>query len=241
MSKKLMWKRGIDVLMMLALPVAMATRATGKDAHEWIAVTLVALFITHSMLNIGGKPILEEKYNLQRSLKMAVNLLMAVALAGVIIGGIMMSRQVFAFWHIESGMAFARRLHLAMSYWAFVLISMHIGFHINAVKLPKPVFAKIAVVAAAMLFSGYGLFEFVQQKFAGVMFFRQAYGVWDYEKSAILHVVAYLAIMYLWAGVAAVVMALTRRPEKREHSQEIGSGLDIAGLLRRSAPRNDEL
>ena len=41
----------------------------------------------------------------------------------------MLSNHVFAFLNIRGGMSFARLLHMATSYWGFVLMALHLGLH----------------------------------------------------------------------------------------------------------------
>lgn len=43
--------------------------------------------------------------------------------------GIVMSNYVFGFVSISGQMALARQMHMAASYWGFVLMSVHLGFH----------------------------------------------------------------------------------------------------------------
>lgn len=43
------------------------------------------------------------------------------------LSGIMLSNEVFSFLNIQSGLAFARLLHMAASYWGFILMSLASG------------------------------------------------------------------------------------------------------------------
>lgn len=47
------------------------------------------------------------------------------------VSGILMSRHVFAFLEVVSGMALARTIHLLASYWGLILMSFHAGLTVG--------------------------------------------------------------------------------------------------------------
>ena len=59
----------------------------------------------------------------------AVDALLLLAMLALMVSGIMLSNHVFAFLDLHGGLSFARLLHMAGSYWAFVLTALHLGLH----------------------------------------------------------------------------------------------------------------
>lgn len=62
-----------------------------------------------------------------------IDLLTLFSMIAQMYSGIVLSRHVFAFLPIESGLALARLLHILGSYWGFLLMSPHLGLHWNMV------------------------------------------------------------------------------------------------------------
>ena len=50
-------------------------------------------------------------------------------MTGLMVSGIIMSREVFGFLPISGGTGFARTLHMLASYWGFLFMSLHLGLH----------------------------------------------------------------------------------------------------------------
>ena len=89
-------------------------------------------------------------------------------------------------------MSFARLLHMAASYWGFVLMSLHLGLHWGmftglarkALRLKTPSRARkflLPVLAAAI--AAYGLFAFIQRDVLTYMLVRHAVRVLGFSAS----------------------------------------------------------
>jgi hypothetical protein len=130
MKPKMIFKLSIDLAMTLLLLVQMAFQVTGQTSHEWTGAVLIALFLTYNIFNIRWyKNLFKGAYTAIRVFQTSINPLVLASVVSLAISGMIMSEYVFSFLHIQGGMAFARLLHLAASYWAFVLMSMHLGLH----------------------------------------------------------------------------------------------------------------
>lgn len=130
MKPKMKIKIGIDFLMTVLLLLLMAYQVVGETLHEWFGAAMLVLFIAHNILNIKWyKNLFHGKYKPVRILGTILNLVVLAALLFLGYSGIVMSRHLFAFLPINRGMALARVMHLAGSYWGFVLISLHLGLH----------------------------------------------------------------------------------------------------------------
>ena len=56
-----------------------------------------------------------------RTVTLCVDILVLLAMLALMYSGIVMSRHVFAFLPIESGIALARKLHILGAYWGLFL------------------------------------------------------------------------------------------------------------------------
>lgn len=198
----------IDVIMSVALLFLMAFQVTGDQYHEWIGAGMLLLFLLHNLLNIGWyKTLFKGKYPSLRILRTVVNFLVLAAILVTGYSGIVMSRYVFAFLPVQGGMATARRLHLAGSYWAFVLMSIHLGMHWSIIigkfrkgKWNHPmllwgirVLVGISVIAGAYFFAKAQIFH--------TMFLQNEFAILDYETVGGLIILQNLAMMSTWVFV----------------------------------------
>ena len=130
MKAKAKCKIAVDAAMTLGLLFLMGYQLWGDVAHEWAGAGMFVLFIAHHVLNRNWyKNLSRGKYSPSRVFQLAVDGMVFLAMLGLMVSGIMLSNHVFAFWDIHGGMSFARLLHMAASYWGFVLMSLHLGLH----------------------------------------------------------------------------------------------------------------
>lgn len=119
-----------DLIMTALLPVLMVYSLIGEDVHEWAGIVLFALFLLHNGLNWKWyKNLFQARYNGVRVLGTVVNILIFLLMLSLMASGIVMSRYVFQFLAIDGGASLARTVHLAASYWFYVLASVHLGLH----------------------------------------------------------------------------------------------------------------
>lgn len=99
--------------MVFLLPLLMTYSLLGEIAHEWLGIAMSALFILHHVLNrkwYGG--LCKGRYSAVRILGTVTDFLLLADMIALPISGIMMSRHVFTFLDVGSGMALARTVHL---------------------------------------------------------------------------------------------------------------------------------
>ena len=196
-------KMTIDVLMTAALLFLMGYQFWGETAHEWVGAGMFVLFLLHHILNGSWhKNLFRGKYPPIRNFLTVIDVLVLLSMIAQMYSGIVLSRHVFAFLPIESGLAFARRLHILGSYWGFLLMSLHLGLHWNmvlgAVKRKFPVtsqsvhYLSVGIGIAVAL---YGAWVFVKRDFAVYMFLQSEFVFMDYEEAKVLFYLDYLALM----------------------------------------------
>lgn len=229
MKAKIKVKMLIDLLMTVFLLMLMAYQITGEKLHEWLGAGMVVLFLIHNLLNIRWYgSLLKGKYKPLRILRTIINFSVLAAMLALAYSGIVMSRHVFSALPINGGMATARVLHLAGSYWGFVLMSVHLGLHWSMVISMFHKFSggkKSAVVPwilrlIAVLIAVYGAICFYRADIFSYMFLKVEFAFLDYEKSAVLIFAEYMAMMGLWVFIAyyvskALGRALTSKSKRK--------------------------
>lgn len=112
------------------MPVLTAYMLAGEVLHEWLGAWILVLFFLHHALNFQWiKNLFSGKYTISRIVKTIVNVLILVMIIGLAHSGNVLSRHVFADLDIRASRANARSIHMFCSYWGFVLMSLHFGFH----------------------------------------------------------------------------------------------------------------
>ncbi len=130
-SKQIL-KRIIDFAMIVLLPLLMAEILIGQEIHEWLGTGILVLFLAHHFLNLGWwKSFLKGKYTPSRAFSTTLDLLLLLDMIALCVSGIMMSGFVFRFLRIKGGMILARQLHLFASHWGLILMSAHLGMHME--------------------------------------------------------------------------------------------------------------
>ena len=212
-------KLSVDALMLILLLALMGYHLWGEAAHEWLGAGMFALFLLHHGLNVNWYGALfKGKYSPQRIFQTALDFFLCLDMLALIVSGVMMSRHVFAFLGLNGGMALARQMHLAGSYWGFVLMSMHLGLHWNMIigmarkivkrKMPSP----LRIVAAGI--AAYGLWALIRRDFPTYLLLQTHFVFFDFSEPALLFILDYLAIMGLAAALAYYGQKLLRSHKK---------------------------
>lgn len=227
-------KTAIDILMTVALLLLMAYQVVGQELHEWFGAGMLVLFVVHNILNIKWYGALfKGKYKPLRIFGTVLNFAVLAAILMLGYSGIVMSRHLFAFLNIRKGMALARSMHLCVSYWGFVLMSLHLGFHWEMIV--GMIFRKISkgkkrsvifwiMRAAALAVSVYGAVCFIKADIFSYMFLKNEFAFFDFEKSALSVFAEYIAMMTLWIFIGHYT----------------AKGLGKLGTIKRKEPRNEE-
>ncbi len=180
------------------------------NALEWIGAGMLFLFLLHNGLNFKWyQNLFRGKWSVYRAIYTLLNLTVLVSILLTGYSGIVMSRHVFAFLPDIGGMATARKLHLAGSYWSFVLMGIHLGMHWNGIvgkwKIEKPVWQMVGNLAAfAAAF--YGALIFGRNNILGNMFLKNEFAMLDYEKAGVFVLLENLVMMLTWIFVGHYLM-----------------------------------
>lgn len=231
MNLKMKIKVTIDLLMTILLLLLMAFQITGQEFHEWFGAGMLVLFLVHNILNFKWyRSLFMGKYSIIRVLRMIVNLAVLFSMLCLAYSGIVMSHYVFDFVSVRGQMALARQMHMAASYWGFVLMSVHLGFHWGMVvgmagkivrgrKIPKSLLWILRLIAVAA--AGYGAVCFYKADIVSYLFLQNQFAFFDFEQTAVSVFSEYIAMMGLWIfigyyGIKGMNRLLYAKKERRK-------------------------
>lgn len=197
--------------MTVLLLFLMARQITGDAVHEWLGAGMFVLWIVHHILNRNWySHLLKGKYMPVRIMQIFTNAAVLFSMLGLMVSGVVLSREVFAFLPISGGVAFARSLHIVSAFWGFVVMAFHLGLHWNMVLgmvknsvgtvPPEPV--RFLLRIAAVLIAGYGVYAFAKNQILSYLFLTMQFVFFDFEKPAWLFFAEYMAIMGLFVFLA---------------------------------------
>ena len=118
------------------------------------------------------------------------------------ISGISMSNHAVPFLYNLVNVNTARVMHLAFSYWAFILMGLHIGMHIGIMtaKIKNPV--RSIMLGIFTVIAGYGFYLFLKSGIINYITFKTHFAFLDYEKPAALVFLENVAMLIFFAFVA---------------------------------------
>ena len=219
MGKKQKIKVCIDLAMTVALPILMCYSLVGETAHEIIGVTMFCLFIAHHILNIWWiKSLFKGRYTLQRTVGTAVNAFVFLCMLGLMYSAVVISKHIFAFV-VLGGTMTARTIHLLCAYWGLVLMSIHLGMHIE--QMLKSIKRKRSKLSIALyiicgILAVVGVYAFIKLKFADYMFGRVQFVFIDSSAAVILTLLEYLCVMVLFAEVGYWLNKALKKSKKND-------------------------
>lgn len=224
MKSRRIFRIVIDICMTAALLLLMTYEMIGAASHEWIGIAVFTLFIIHHILNgYWVKNLFHGKYTPVRIVQTVLVILVLITMLGSMISGIILSRHVFNFLNINSGRSLARTVHMICAYWGFILMSLHMGLHLNilfaAIKRTDKSGKSVPVIkAAALLLSVYGIYAFFNRSIASYLILKNQYVFFDMNEPIALFLIDYIAVMCLFAviGRGAVFIAANADSKKRK-------------------------
>ena len=215
--------------MTVMLPFLMAYAITGQEVHEWLGTVMLLLFTVHHILNFQWiKNLFKGKYTIIRIFTALINVLLLFDIIGLAVSGIMMPGYVFDFLNIQTGMIFARQLHMFSAYWGFILMSIHLGQHWNFCigALKRIINGKINTGINSMLkvlvicISVLGIYFFFEQNIIDYLFLKTHFAFFDFEKNSLLFFCEYIAMMVLFGAMAYYLNKGFQKLRKKEVKNE---------------------
>ena len=208
-------KRCVDIVLTLVLMFLMAYQVTGETLHEWLGIAMTVIVIAHHILNRKWyTAIAKGKYKPYRIALTITDCLLLLCFFTTAFCGMAMSNHAVPFMNGIISSMLARQMHLALSFWSFVLMGIHIGFHLRTLisKLKKKS-AKAAVLAAWATVSAGGFVLFIKANIFSYMFFKTHFAFLDYEKNPVLVIAENLIMLIAWAFVGLIISQVVK-PKK---------------------------
>ena len=208
-------KRIIDIFMSVLLLFLTAYQVTGESAHEWLGISMTVLLVIHNFLNRKWyKAIFKGKYSPYRAAVTAINIFLLVSIALTALSGMAMSNHAVPFMYGIIDVMTARKLHLAMSYWSFIFIGMHIGMHIKAMTAKMSGAPKLLFGTVLALISAAGLWFFAKSGIVNYIFFRTHFAFLDYDTAKPFIILKNLAMLLFWVQAGIITAAVTQKNRK---------------------------
>ena len=198
--------------------------------HEILGLALFLLWAVHISLNrrwYGA--IFRGKYNPYRIMQTVINCCILICTIFLMISGIILSKHIFTFLNIQTGLGFARVAHLLASHWYYLFMSLHIGLHVgmiaNRIKQKKivgkdsskeesqPQFKARKIISHILLplACAYGVYTFIARGVWKYLVLKQQFFFFDLERGYVLFAMDYISIIILFAVVSRLVVASLKR------------------------------
>ncbi len=216
-------KKGVDIVLTVLLLCLMSYQVTGETLHEWIGIGMTAILIIHHILNIKWYGALfKGKYNAYRIITTIINTLLLASIALTAFCGMSMSNHAVPFLYGMANIVFTRTTHLALSFWSFILMGLHLGFHLPAMTAKvKPGKAwKIVLSAIFSILAGIGLWLFIRNGIHEYITFRTHFAFFDYDKAAALVFLENLAIEFFFVFVGTNIVRLIRILNRKQQEKK---------------------
>lgn len=209
MKPKQIMRMIVDILMTAVLLLLTGYSLVGEIIHEWLGISMFALFVLHHILNSAWLwNVLKGKYAPFRILQTVMVVLMFISIMGSVVSGVILSRHVLSFLPITGGQSWARTVHMLCAYWGFVFLSLHLGLHWSMImgmikrmlKKPSVIRAWIVRIIGFMI-ATYGIYAFHKREIGSYMFLRNQFVFFDFDEPFILFLLDYIAIMGLFVYI----------------------------------------
>lgn len=211
MANKQKIKIVIDLFMMITLLLLMLFQITGQQVHEYLGMMILFLFLGHNFLNRKWySHIFKGKYKLYRLVQTILNISILIMMLCLGYSGMVMAQ--YLPFSISGSMSLVRRLHLACSYWGFVLMSIHLGMHLKQIvnMYKKYICLENNVLKLVMvIISFYGIYCFIQNNIVSYMFLINEFVFFDFEKNILIVLLEYLSMMGLWVNIGYLITRIT--------------------------------
>lgn len=206
-----------DAAMTLALLLLMAYGLIGEEAHEWIGMAMLALFVLHHILNRRWLlAVRKGRYRPVRIVQTVLVILIFLCMASSMVSGILLSRYVLAFLPVHGG-ELAEMLHLLCAFWGFVLMSVHLGFHWNMVMAAVRRNRRssglhiLGLRLLACLWAVYGAASFWNRGVGDYLLLRSHFLFLDFSEPVIFYLLDYLSMMVMFVLLGYLASMLLRR------------------------------
>ncbi len=209
----------VNIAMTAVLLGLMAYSLIGTLTHEILGTLMFLLFTVHHILNrkwFGALP--KGRYNSFRIAQTTLVIMLIVSVLASAVSGIILSEHLFRFLRISSGAWAARSVHMVCAYLNYILMSLHLGFHWNAMisSMSKNHTGKsdtkqwiMRVISIAI--AAYGVYAFYKRQIGEYLFLQTHFVFLDPTEPLIFFFADYLAIMGLFVFIGHYLAKLLKK------------------------------
>ena len=136
------------------------------------------------------------------------------------ISGMAMSNHAVPFLYNIISVNTARIMHLAFSYWSFILMGLHLGLHINLMtaKMPKNVKTILGIIMT--LISIFGFYLFIKSGIINYITLKTHFAFLDYDKNAILVFFDNFSMLTFFAFIGHSLATIVRSIKRKRGNYE---------------------
>ena len=147
--------------------------------HEWAGILLFACVLLHLIQNRKWfKALITGKYNLNRLSTVIIDLALIVILVLIILSSLVISKFIFSNVNIIN-ISLARRIHLSLTAWLFIICCVHYGMHQNFMK-------KNTIINSILIIIGIAIFVYL--RFYERLFLLSEFPYMPFEESWKLYI-----------------------------------------------------
>jgi len=198
-----------DTLMTLLLLVLMGFHLHGEIVHEWAGIIFTLLIMLHLCLN--RHRLWLQSPNIPLTMQIVngvINAVTFVVILTAIVSGMMLSRHILMALPFHNPANWVRKVHMTSVHWGMLILALHIGLHW---KMLATFFcrvlnisgdshvANIIMPCVFSLIALLGLYGLLNQDYLDYLLMKVDFSFFDYEESALLFYLRYLAIIVLFA------------------------------------------
>lgn len=200
----------VDTLMSVVLIILMSYSIAGEVVHEVLGISMLILFVIHHILSVNfTKALFRGKKSADKILKIIVDILLTLIMLVMLVSAVPLSKHLFSFLQIDLFSSISRTAHMLAGYWGFVLMSIHIGFHLpNMLAKPsKDKRKRIIIRISLLIIFALGMYFFISEGIYKYLLLINRFVYFDSSAGLIIFVIKYLFIMGMLAVLGYAVIS----------------------------------
>lgn len=195
--------------MTLLLLVLMGFHLHGEIIHEWAGIIFTLLIMLHLYLNRHRLWSLSPNIPLTMQIvNRIINAVTFVVILTAIVSGMMLSRHILLSLAFHNPANWVRKVHMTSVHWGMLILALHIGVHWKMLATffcrvlnisGNSHVANVIIPGVFSLIALLGLHGLLSQNYLDYLLVKVDFSFFDYDESALLFYLRYLAIIVLFA------------------------------------------
>jgi hypothetical protein len=217
MQRQMILHRTTDFIMSVLMVLLMAYQIAGDALHEYLGIAMTIAVVFHNILNRRWyASLFEGRYSVFRTLLLIINAGVVISFALTAFSGMVLANSTTTFMNGLMRTSTAMILHLGMSYWSMVFISLHLGFHWAAVtaKLKargnRTVWNCMTICAFGL--SVYGAWLYIRNGISSYLLFQTHFAMYDFGQTPAAVIFEIISMCALGILIAHVLSKAVRKP-----------------------------